>query len=67
MPVANASIMPSAHSAIASSNTPRAFVTTTSDVTSSGNSSPSTPALPVWIQRRVDAFGNASTSASLGA
>ena len=42
-PVVNATIAPIAHSAIGSSNTPRAFVTTTSLDASSGKSNPSTP------------------------
>ena len=59
-PVANASIAPITHSAIGSSNTPRAFVTTTSLSTSAGNSNPSTPAEAVWIHRSRLAAGQAA-------
>ena len=50
-PFANASISPRTYSAIASSNTPRAFVSTTWLAASSGNSSLSTPADADWIHR----------------
>ena len=56
-----ASIAPITHSAMASSKTPRAFVTSTSLCTSAGNSSPSTPSLADWIHRSVAASGQASS------
>jgi hypothetical protein len=64
--VAKTSSMPIVHSAIASSNTPRAFVTTTSLATSSGNSSESTPADAVWIHRSRRKSGHAADSRSPG-
>jgi hypothetical protein len=54
-PVTNAAIAAITHSAIGSSNTPRAFVTMTSLAASAGKSSPSTPSLADWIQRSRDA------------
>ena len=62
MSVLNASSMPITHSAIGSSKTPRAFVTTTSLSTSSGKSRPSTPADAVWIQRTRPRLGHAAAS-----
>ena len=52
---------PIAHSAIGSSNTPRALVTATSLATRAGNKSPSTPSLADWIHRSVGARSNASS------
>ena len=63
----NATIAPIAHSAIGSSNTPRAFVTTTSLDASSGNSNPSTPSLADCTHRSLAAVGNASRSHARGA
>jgi hypothetical protein len=56
------SIAPITHSAIASSKTPRPFVTSTSLSTSAGNSSPSTPSLADWIHRSFVASGHAASS-----
>ena len=46
---------------MASSKTPRAFVTTTSLCASAGNSSPSTPSLADWTHRSVVVSGQASS------
>jgi hypothetical protein len=60
-----ASTRPATYSAIGSSKTPRALVTTVSEAISSGHISRSTPALGVWTQRgRGPSPGQARRTAS---
>ena len=62
--MANARIEPSTYSAIGTSKTPRELVSTTSEFSSSGKATRSTPALAVCTQHSLSAAGQAGRTAS---